>query len=219
MKKTLLLLISLILLITSLSGCEDYGTYTSEEESAETEEMTDMEIILKDGHPHFLGLVSDAQTCWKSFSTIKVAYPMHGSSLTDNTIIFIRQHYTWDGNSAKHILEIEFPLGNTEYGAVDPDTAINIVKEYFPTKNEVSSCSYVDSYKCQSGTNYWTYIAHYSYTPKEDSTKTRDFYIQLEGADQNIDSIWFTRDSPYYLSHKDTYPPQEWTPPQEWSID
>ena len=150
MKKAVLLLTTLILLIIPLSGCDDYGIYTSEEAPANTEELTDLEIILKDGHPHFLGLVSDAQACWKSFSTLKVAYPMHGPSLTDNTIIFIPEHYTWAGYSAEHIFEIEFPLDNTEYGSVDPDTAINIVKEYFPTKNEVSSCSYVDSYKFQT---------------------------------------------------------------------
>ena len=64
-----------------------------------------------------------------------------------------------------------------------------------------------------------TYIAHYTYTLKEDINKTRDFYIQLQGTDPNISSIWFTTDRPYYLSHKDNYPPQEWAPPQEWISD
>ena len=55
MKKAVLLLTTLILLIIPLSGCDDYGIYTSEEAPANTEELTDLEIILKDGHHIFLG--------------------------------------------------------------------------------------------------------------------------------------------------------------------
>lgn len=203
MKKAVLLLTALILLTSFLSGCEDYDLYESNQSSpsiSETTQLSDLEILFKNGHPRFYGLVDDAKACWKDYPSSKIDIPSYGVE-SDTAILSGKCDHPNDSSKTNHIIELEFCLDRTDVGSVDMPTATSIIKDYFPSSETIDDCKLVESYKCKTGTTYWTYLARYSVVLNSSvygiQDITHDIYLQLGGPEGSITSIWFTSDRPY----------------------
>lgn len=216
MKKAVLLLTTLILLITPLSGCEDYDLYESNQSSpsiSEAPQLSDLELFFKEGHPRFYGLVDDAKTCWKDYPSSKIDIPTYGMG-TEHAILYGKGDHPYDLDRPNRIYDLLFCFNYTDNGPVDMATAIDIIKDYFPSPETVPDCELVESYKCHTDSDYYIYIAHYAYAFRKISngnTIHSDFYIQIDGSSEKIQSIWFTGDRPYYDRNKRNYSIEEWT--------